>query len=286
MDVDFIAEVSSNHSQELNRCLTFIDTAAKIGCAAVKFQLFRIQKLFAPEILVRSEEHRRRRMWELPIEFLPELSARCHEAGIHFACTPFYLDAVEELLPYVDFYKIASYELLWKDLLISCAGTGKPLVLSTGMATLDEVQESVSVLRSAGCKDLTLLHCISGYPTPLSECNLSAIETLRQAFDCLIGWSDHSVNPGVVYRAVNRWGAVMVEFHMDLDGKGSEYQTGHCWLPEQIQPVIQTVQEGLLADGRGEKIAGPCEQKDRDWRADPCDGLRPLMKVREEWKKS
>jgi len=226
MDVDFIAEVSSNHSQELNRCLTFIDTAAKIGCAAVKFQLFRIQKLFAPEILVRSEEHRRRRMWELPIEFLPELSARCHEAGIRFACTPFYLDAVEELLPYVDFYKIASYELLWKDLLISCAGTGKPLVLSTGMATLDEVQESVSVLRSAGCKDLTLLHCISGYPTPLSECNLSAIETLRQAFDCLIGWSDHSVNPGVVYRAVNRWGAVMVEFHMDLDGKGSEYQTG------------------------------------------------------------
>ena len=175
----FVAEISSNHHQDLQRCFQFVDVAADIDCSAVKFQLFKIDELFAPEILNRSEEHRRRKNWELPVSFLPPLAERCRERKIKFACTPFYLEAVSELFPYVNFYKIASYELLWSDLLIKCAGTGKPIVLSTGMATLEEVQKAVDVLIDAGCQDLTLLHCISGYPTPVSDCNLAAIKTLR-----------------------------------------------------------------------------------------------------------
>lgn len=124
MTVVFVAEVSSNHNRDLERCLGFIDKAADIGCDAVKFQLFRVEELFAPEILAKSEKHRKRKAWELPVEFLPALAARCHEAGIQFVCTPFYLDAVEELLPHVAFCRIASYELLWHALLIACAGTG------------------------------------------------------------------------------------------------------------------------------------------------------------------
>ena len=280
----FVAEVSSNHHRDLNRCLAFIDKAAEIGCSAVKFQLFKVRELFAPEILAKSEQHRQREAWELPVEFLPALAKRCHEQNMQFACTPFYLDAVNELLPYVDFYKIGSYELLWDDLLAAVAHTGKPVVLSTGMAALDEVRRAVDVLRGAGCQDLILLHCVSSYPTTAKECNLAAIETLRQACDCLVGWSDHSVNPGVIYRAVHRWGAVMVEFHLDLEGKGAEYQTGHCWLPEQIRPVIETVQIGFKADGSGKKVPLPGELPDRDWRTDPSDGLRPLLKVRNEWR--
>ncbi len=280
----FVAEVSSNHHRDLNRSLAFIDKAAEIGCSAVKFQLFRIRELFAPEILTKSEQHRQREAWELPVEFLSTLAKRCHERNVQFACTPFYLDAVNELLPYVDFYKIGSYELLWDDLLDAVAHTGKPVVLSTGMAALDEVRQAVDVLRSAGCQDLTLLHCVSSYPTPAKECNLAAIETLRQACDCPVGWSDHSVNPGVIYRAVHRWGAIMVEFHLDLEGKGAEYQTGHCWLPEQIRPVIEMVQIGFEADGSGKKVPSPGELPDRDWRTDPSDGLRPLLKVRNEWR--
>jgi len=292
MTTVFVAEVSSNHSRDLNRCQAFIDKAAEIGCDAVKFQLFRIRELFAPEILAKSEEHRQRKAWELPVEFLPALAARCHEAGVQFACTPFYLDAVEELLAYVDFYKIASYELLWGDLLITCARTGKPVVLSTGMATLDEVQRAVAVLHGAGCRELTLLHCVSGYPAPVSDCNLAAIETLREEIHnpksgirIQFGWSDHSVNPGVIYRAVHRWNASMVEFHLDLEGEGEEYSTGHCWLPEQIRPVIEAVQTGFHADGRGKKMPARSELSDRDWRTDPSDGLRPLLKMREAWQR-
>jgi len=214
MSVSFVAEVSSNHNQDLNRCLTFIDKSAEIGCDAVKFQLFKIEELFAPEILSKSEEHRQRKMWELPIAFLPELASRCREKNIEFGCTPFYPDAVDELYQYVDFYKVASYELLWNDLLIACARSRKPVILSTGMATIDEVKSAVNILIESGCKNLTLLHCVSGYPTPVSECNLAAIETMRNKrktqnskLKTHFGWSDHSVNPGVIYRAIHRWGA-------------------------------------------------------------------------------
>jgi sialic acid synthase SpsE len=288
---EFVAEVSSNHNKNLQRCLQFVDVAADIGCNAVKFQLFKIEELFAPEILQKSPAHRARKQWELPGSFLPEISARCHERNIQFACTPFYLKAVEELFPYVDFYKIASYELLWNDLLTACAKMGKPIVLSTGMATMDEVKEAIDVFVNNGCKDLTVLHCVSGYPTPVSDCNLSAIETIRQAFGHLesqinihFGWSDHSVNSGVICRAIHRWGAEMIEFHLDLEGKGEEYNIGHCWLPEKIKSVIELTSAGLKADGNGIKMPVISELPDRDWRADPGDGLRPLLKTREAWR--
>lgn len=281
--IQFIAEVSSNHHRDLARCFDFIDTAARIGCDAIKFQLFKIDQLFAPEILTKSETHRQRKDWELPTAFLPELAQRSHDRGIQFACTPFYLDAVAELEPHVDFYKIASYELLWDDLIRACARTGKPLILSTGMATLPEIQHAVAIARDAGCKDLTVLHCISGYPTPSDECNLAAINTLRTACSCAVGWSDHSVSPAVLYRAIHAWGASTIEFHLDLEGEGEEFATGHCWLPAQMQDVIETIKIGRTADGNGAKQPAPSELPDRDWRADPVDGLRPLQSIRSSW---
>ena len=193
----FVAEVSSNHNRDLERAKNFIKTANEVGCSGVKFQLFKIDQLFAPEILSKSNELRRRIDWELPKEFIPELAEYAKGLGIEFSCTPFYLKAVAELLPYVDFFKIASYELLWNDLLVACAETNKPVVLSTGMANMKEIESAVTVLTNAGCKDLTLLHCVSGYPAPADECNLKAIETLSNVFDCDVGWSDHSVIPEV-----------------------------------------------------------------------------------------
>ena len=282
--IRFLAEVSSNHHRDLSRSFDFIDTAADAGCSAVKFQLFKIDQLFAPEVLARSESHRKRKEWELPLEFVPKLAQRCREMGIEFSCSPFYLDAVNELEPYVAFYKIASYELLWDDLLAACARTGKPIILSTGMALLGEIQHAVEVLRTNGCPSPTLLHCTSAYPTPYTEANLAAIETIRQATGCEVGWSDHTVEPAVIHRAIHHWGAKVIEFHLDLDGKGEEYASGHCWLPDQIGAVIQDVNKAFLADGNGIKEPVPSELADRLWRADPSDGLRPLKELRAQWK--
>ncbi len=276
----FIAEVSSNHHRDLDRCLAFIDAAAGIGFDAVKFQLFRIDELFAPVILSRSPSHRARRAWELPPSMLPALAAHCAERQLAFACTPFDLEAVDLLAPHVAFFKIASYELLWHPLLEACARTGKPVVLSTGMATMAEIEAAVATLRAAGCERLTLLHCSSAYPTPPEEANLAAIGTIRTTTGCPTGWSDHTRCPAVIYRAVHTWAATAVELHLDLDGSGAEFAAGHCWLPEEIGPVIAAIRTGARADGDGVKQPNPAELPDRDWRADPVDGLRPLRHLR------
>jgi len=277
--IQFISEVSSNHARDLDRCLKFIQRSADAGCSAVKFQLFRVDQLFFAGALP-DKEVARRKNWELPIEFLPSLAQRCHELDIEFSCTPFYIDAVRELEPYVDFYKIASYELLWDDLLAACARTGKRVVISTGMATMPEILHAVDVLKLNSCSAPVLLHCTSAYPTPHEEANLAAIETIRHATGCEVGWSDHTVEPAVVNRAINRWGAKVIEFHLDLDGQGEEYSAGHCWLPDQIGSVIRDVAKGFAADGNGVKEPVPSELPDREWRADPSDGLRPLKTTR------
>ena len=277
---NFISEVSSNHHCDLERCFDFIKTSKEIGCQSVKFQLFKIDELFAPEVLNKSETHRNRKDWELPVSFLPELKAECVNNDISFSCTPFYLNAVDELFPYVDYYKIASYELPWNDLLIECARTKKPVILSTGMATLQEVEEAYAVLVKHGATEITLLHCNSGYPTPISDANLKAIETIREATGAKVGWSDHTVSPAVLYRAIHRYNAEVIEFHLDTDGLGDEFKHGHCWLPEQMRPVIATINNGFLADGNGMKEPSPSEISDRPWRADPADGLRPTKATR------
>ena len=281
----FIAEVSSNHSKSLERCLDFIDTSAEIGCDSVKFQLFKIDQLFAPEILSRSKKHRDRSDWELPSEFLPVIHQRCVEKKIQFGCTPFYLEAVIELEPYVDFFKIASYELLWDELLTSCAETGKPVILSTGMANLEEIAHAVSTLRCSGCEP-ALLHCTSAYPTPYQEANLSAIDTIREATGCKMGWSDHTVDPGVIHRAIHKWGASIIEFHLDLDGEGDEYESGQCWLPGAMRELISQTKHAVEADGSGVKEPVPSEEPDRLWRADPFDGLRPMKSIRSNFENS
>lgn len=293
---EFIAEISSNHNGDLGRCRKLIAEAARVGCTGVKFQLFRIDRLFAPEILRVSATHRGRRRWELPLRFLPELSAAARDAGLKFGCTPFDLEAVDSLAPHVDFLKVASYELPWLDLIHACAATGLPLIVSTGMADASEAWSAVEAALESGCSDLTLLHCVSRYPVPPHACNLAAIGTLREMMAANFagdwpevtfkaGWSDHSVSAGVVGRALRHWAADVIEFHFDLDGDGAEFRGGHCWLPETIEPVIAGgfAPVSPECDGSGRVAPLPDDLPERGWRADPSDGLRPTLAVRREW---
>ena len=281
MSTFFIAEVSSNHHQSIDRCYEFIDTAAKIGCQAVKFQLFKINQLFTKKVISSSTDIQGRVKWELPLEFIPLIVKRCKKNKILFGCTPFYIDAVDFLLPYVDFFKIASYELLWLNLIGACAKTTKPLILSSGMANIDEIKSAIEVARTNNCLDLSILHCVSSYPTPIDQCNLKAINTLKSLDENIkVGWSDHSKNPVVLHRAINHWNAQIIEFHLDLDGNGGEYKSGHCWLPNEIEPIIKFTKNFELMDGNGKKEALSIEENERFWRADPTDGLRPLKSIR------
>jgi len=293
---EFIAEISSNHNGDLGRCRQLIAEAARVGCTAVKFQLFRIDRLFAPEILRVSPTHRRRRRWELPLRFLPELSTAARDAGLKFGCTPFDIEGVDQLAPYVDFLKVASYELPWLDLIHTCAATSLPLIVSTGMADAGEAWAAVDAAIESGCRDLTLLHCVSRYPVPEHDCNLAAIGTLREMMAANFavdwpevsfrtGWSDHSVSAGVIGRALRHWAADTIEFHFDLEGAGAEFGGGHCWLPASIAPVIAGGFQPVSpdCDGTGRIAPLPEDMSERAWRADPSDGLRPTLAVRRDW---
>jgi N-acetylneuraminate synthase len=280
----FIAEIGSNHNRDLDRALALIDAAAGAGATAVKLQVFHVEDLFAPEVLAEREDLRARRAWEFPIELIEPIADRCRELNVELGATPFGLWAIEALEPHVAFFKVASYELLWHGLIRALAATGKPLVVSTGMAALAEIDAAVVAARAAGCHDLRLLHCVSGYPTPAEQCNLAAIGTLRERYGCPVGWSDHSARADVVERAIRRWGASDVELHVDLDGGGREAGE-HNWTPASLGALIDGPAEAGAegpesADGDGVKRAMPVEAPDVAWRADPSDGLRPLLATR------
>ena len=279
-NIYFISEVSSNHSRDFDRCVQFIETSKKINCNAVKFQLFKINELFSPEAFIAKPFLRNRSNWELPKEYIKDLKSCALSNNIDFSCTPFFLDAVDILEPYVDFFKIASYELLWDDLLIECAKTKKPIILSTGMANVEEIDHAVEIIKTNGCANLSLLHCSSAYPTKRNESNLASIKFLSDRYRLPIGWSDHTVDQNILNRAIYKWNAEIIEFHLDIDGSGDEFATGHCWLPSEIGDLISFVKDIKLIDGKYEKVPNKSELEERKWRADPSDGLRPIKKIR------
>jgi len=282
MSCVWVAELGNNHAGSWDRALALIQAAKEVGCDAVKFQLARHDKLWAPEVRA-SKEHLV--PYELPLEWLPEIRKKCDELGLKFGCTPLYLDAVKELEPWVDWFKISSYEAGWWELIDACLTTGMPLVVSIGLMADGELWDWMHEM--GNCWSLTILHSVSSYPTKLSECNLSRIGWLKQKFHedyVKVGLSDHSVNPEVIKRAVLHWGAEMVEFHLRDTAKRELTHDGwvwtkplspewkHSWLPEQIKPVIEfcRVDDGVW----------PGWEEERKRARDSSDGLRPLKGAR------
>ena len=149
------------------------------------------------------------------------------------------------------------------------------------MANMDEIRNAYNVAAKFKNEDLAFLHCQSNYPVKSEETNLAAIEYLKNELKCEIGWSDHSRDIAVILRAALKWNAKIFEFHLDLDSDGAEYSSGHCWLPSELENVISIIERSKLADGDHKKFPGKSESNDRNWRADPSDGLRPLKKIRE-----
>jgi sialic acid synthase SpsE len=279
----FIAELGSNHNRDRERAFELVDACAQAGADALKIQVFHIEDLFAPEVLAAREELRERRAWEFPMDLLAPLAERARAAGLQFSATAFGLWAIEPLNDHVDFWKVASYELMWHDLLRELAATGKPIVLSTGMATEHEIDAALAAIPGA---DVRLLHCVSAYPTPEDQCNLAAIATLRERTGLAVGWSDHSRNDRVVERAVRRWGASEIELHVDLPDERGNEGGEHNWTPERLAAVIAAsagppLTDESQLDGDGRKRPMPAEEPDVAWRADPSDGLRPLLATRE-----
>ena len=184
---------------------------------------------------------------------------------------------------YVDFFKIASYEINWKDILEVCAKTNKPIILSTGMATFKEVQKAFNTLKKFN-NNISLLHCVSAYPANPKSCNLQSIKFLKKKFKCPVGWSDHTVNPLIILNAIKYQNAEIIELHFDLDGFGWEEKEGnhHCWLPQDLQKLMIYINNEKQIEGKLKKNFAKEEIIERRFRADPLDGLRPIKIYREK----
>jgi N,N'-diacetyllegionaminate synthase len=217
-----IGEAGSNHNGSFEQALALIDVAARAGCDAVKFQVFKARRLY-PKAAGRSDYLGDERSifdiiaaMELPEDWLPRLRARADEHNLAFIVSPFHEEAVALLDPYVDAFKIASYELTHAPLLREVAKRGKPVILSTGASNLDEVREAVATLAAAGCERLALMQCTAAYPSPPEAVNVRALVTLREAFGIPSGLSDHSEDPIVAPMAAAALGAALLEKHYTL----------------------------------------------------------------------
>ncbi len=279
----FIAEIGSNHNKDLKRCYKLIDEAKKLGFYAVKFQLFKINKLFSKDAKKLFKNVNKIKKRELPEKFIPKLYNYCKKKKIKFGCTPFDIKAVKILQKYVDFFKIASYEINWKDILEACAKTNKPIILSTGMATFEEVQRAFNTLKKFN-NNVSLLHCVSAYPANPTSCNLQSIKFLKKKFKCPVGWSDHTVNSLIILNAIKYQNAEIIELHFDLDGSGWEEKEGnhHCWLPRDLQKMMNYIYNEKQIEGKLKKNFAKEEIIERRFRADPSDGLRPIKIYREK----
>jgi N-acetylneuraminate synthase len=256
-----IAEMSGNHNQSLDVALQIVETAAKAGAHALKLQTYTAETmtldLAEGEFFIKDPGS----LWagtslydlyekaHTPWEWHAPIFARAKELGMLAFSTPFDDSAVDFLESLeVPAYKIASFENTDLPLIRRVAATGKPLIISTGMASIAELDETVHAAREAGCKDLVLLKCTSTYPaTPLNS-NVRTIPHLRELFGCEVGLSDHSMGVGVSVAAV-ALGATVVEKHFTLDRSAGGVDASFSLEPAELASLVVETERAWQAMG-------------------------------------
>jgi N,N'-diacetyllegionaminate synthase len=258
-----IAEAGVNHNGSLERALEMVDVAAEAGADAVKFQTFK------PSLLVHQAAEKGKYQQkttsaeesqfdmlaklELSADAFRALRDRCVARGIMFLSTPFDEESAA-LLAQLDVaaYKLSSADITNLPLIASVAATGRPVILSTGMSELAEIDEAVAAARGAGCRELGLLHCVSAYPTPADECNLRVMAALRERYEVPVGFSDHT--PGIhIASAAVALGAEILEKHFTLDRALPGPDHAASLNPTELRQMIANLREVESAFGDGVK---------------------------------
>jgi N-acetylneuraminate synthase len=254
-----IAEMSGNHNGDLSRAFEILNAAKAAGVDAVKIQTYTADTITIdcskPDFLINAGPWAGQRLYDLykqastPWEWHTDLFDHAQSLGLTIFSSPFDDTAVEFLESLgAPAYKIASFELIDLPLVRRVARTGKPMILSTGMATLEETIEAVATVREAGCEDFVLLHCVSGYPTPIQDVNLKTLRDLGEACDALVGLSDHTLGD-VVSIAATALGASVIEKHLTLNRSEGGPDAAFSLEPDEFTQLVQHCNEAYLALG-------------------------------------
>ena len=239
-----IAELSANHNGSLDRAIAIVDAAKAAGADAIKLQTYRADTITidhdGPEFLLHDGLWAGRRLYELyedaamPWDWHKPLFDHARKIGITIFSSPFDATAID-LLHGLDApaFKVASLEMADLPLIKRMAATGKPLIMSNGASELGEIAEAVAAAREGGCKEIILLQCTSGYPTPPADSNLKTIANLGETFDCVVGLSDHTMGTAVPVAAV-ALGACVIEKHFTLRRADGGVDSTFSLEPEEL----------------------------------------------------
>lgn len=254
-----IAELSANHNGNLDQALRIIDAAKKAGADAVKIQTYRPDTItlnsHAPDFQITDGLWAGRTLYELyewahtPWEWHETLFMHAKARGITMFSSPFdptAVDLLEELG--TPAYKIASFEAVDIPLIRYVASKGKPMIISTGMADLEEITEAVEAARAGGCAELALLHCVSGYPAPASDYNLATLADMAARFDVPVGLSDHTIDNTTAIASV-ALGATIIEKHMTLDRAGGGPDDSFSLEPDEFAALCKGARTAWEAMG-------------------------------------
>jgi N,N'-diacetyllegionaminate synthase len=262
-----IAEAGVNHDGDLDKALALVDAAAGAGADAVKFQTFSADRLVtadAPKARYQerdasASQHEMLRRLELAPADYRRIADYCHERGIVFLSSPFDEESAD-LLETLDVaaFKIPSGELINLPFLRHVAMKRRPMIVSTGMATLAEARSAVGAIEAAGCRELALLHCVSAYPAEPRDANLRAMATLRDHFRIPVGWSDHMLGTEVALAAV-ALGADIIEKHLTLDRTAPGPDHAASLEPAEFGAMVRGIRAIASALGSGEKRPAEAE---------------------------
>tara|TARA_B100001179_G_scaffold108487_1_gene77276 strand:- start:1476 stop:2534 length:1059 start_codon:yes stop_codon:yes gene_type:complete len=263
-----IAEAGSNwksgsYEEDLEQAKKLIKIASKAGADAVKFQTYKADTVYAynagnsnylTEQGINKEINEIFEYLSMPYEMISELSQICNDEKIIFMSTPFSVEDAKQIDPFVSLHKIASFEINHVRLIEFLSKTEKPILISTGASTFDEIDFAVNLIKNNKNNEIGLLQCTSKYPAPIESLNLSAIPKMKERYNIPIGFSDHSVEPLIGPLTAVGLGATIIEKHFTLDKNLTGPDHSFAITPQELELMVKSIRQADKTKGNGKKI--------------------------------
>jgi len=270
-----IAEAGSNwksgsYEEDLEQAKKLIKIASNSGADAVKFQTYRADTVYAynagnsnylAEQGINKKINEIFEYLSMPYKMISELAQICNDEKVIFMSTPFSIEDAKQIDPFVSLHKIASFEINHVRLIEFLAKTKKPILISTGASTFDEIDFAINLVKNNANNEIGLLQCTSKYPTPIEALNLSVIPKMKERYNVPIGFSDHSVEPLIGPLTAVGFGATIIEKHFTLDKNLPGPDHSFAVTPQELELMVKSIRQADKSKGNGEKIVLDEEQE-------------------------